>query len=110
MPFSFLGAPTALLPTDGVQGGPQWLRAGCGRAGSQLTAGHPPAEAWQLVQARGGGFTHYAKPDRSEWLSLKVMDRDAWQRSKLRAWMGTLGGCRDDEKDEWASWTAQAMA
>lgn len=43
-------------------------------------------------------------------LSLKVMDREACQRSKLRAWMGTLGGCRDDKKNEWASWTAQAVA
>lgn len=36
-------------------------------------------------------------------LNLKVIDREAWQRSKLRAWMGTLGGCRDDKKNEWTS-------
>lgn len=30
-------------------------------------------------------------PDLSKQLRLKVMDREGWQRSKLRAWMGTLG-------------------
>lgn len=49
-------------------------------------------------------------PDPSKQLSLKVMDHEAWQRSKLRAWMGTLGGWRDDKKNEWASWTGQAVA
>lgn len=63
----------------------------------------------------GGGVLHIMQspstdPDPSKQLSLKVMDHEAWQRSKLRACMGTLGGCRDDEKNEWASWAAQAVA
>lgn len=36
-------------------------------------------------------------------LSLKVMDREAWQRSKSRAWMGTLGAVEMIKKNEWTS-------
>lgn len=74
-----------------------------------------PAEAWQLVLAGGWGWGFHivqspsTDPDLSKQRRLKVMDREAWQRSKLRAWMGTLGACRDDKRNEWASWTAQAI-
>jgi hypothetical protein len=61
----------------------------------------------------GGCYTLFKAPAQIQiqrQLSLKVMDCEAWQRNKLRAWMGTLGGCRDDKKNEWASWTDQAVA